>query len=80
MEGGLPRFATEFIIRHCFFLRQAGYEKSSYVGSWNLHELMPRDLDFFIMLSSLAGILGNRGQSNYRAGNNLPRPTGPLTP
>ena len=38
-------------------------------GSWNLHELMPRDLDFFIMLSSLAGILGNRGQSNYCAGN-----------
>lgn len=38
-------------------------------GSWNLHEQMPRDLDFFIMLSSLAGILGNRGQSNYCAGN-----------
>ncbi len=38
-------------------------------GSWNLHELMPHDLDFFIMLSSLAGILGNRGQSNYCAGN-----------
>ena len=38
-------------------------------GSWNLHELMPQDLDFFIMLSSLAGILGNRGQSNYCAGN-----------
>ena len=38
-------------------------------GSWNLHEFMPQDLDFFIMLSSLAGILGNRGQSNYCAGN-----------
>ena len=38
-------------------------------GSWNLHEVMPQDLDFFIMLSSLAGILGNRGQSNYCAGN-----------
>ena len=38
-------------------------------GSWNLHEVMPHDLDFFIMLSSLAGILGNRGQSNYCAGN-----------
>ena len=38
-------------------------------GSWNLHELLPHDLDFFIMLSSLAGILGNRGQSNYCAGN-----------
>lgn len=38
-------------------------------GSWNLHKLMPHDLDFFVMLSSLAGILGNRGQSNYCAGN-----------
>lgn len=38
-------------------------------GSWNLHELMPPGLDFFIMLSSLAGIFGNRGQSNYCAGN-----------
>ncbi|KAL8730919.1 MAG: hypothetical protein Q9181_004491 [Wetmoreana brouardii] len=38
-------------------------------GSWNLHQLMPQDLDFFVMLSSLAGILGNRGQSNYSAGN-----------
>lgn len=38
-------------------------------GSWNLHDFMPHDLDFFIMLSSLAGILGNRGQSNYCAGN-----------
>lgn len=38
-------------------------------GSWNLHETLPKDLDFFIMLSSVAGILGNRGQSNYCAGN-----------
>ncbi|KUJ06246.1 ketoacyl-synt-domain-containing protein [Mollisia scopiformis] len=38
-------------------------------GSWNLHELMPRDLDFFIFLSSSAGIIGARGQSNYNAGN-----------
>ena len=38
-------------------------------GSWNLHELMPHTLDFFILLSSLAGIVGNRGQANYCAGN-----------
>lgn len=38
-------------------------------GSWNLHKFMPKDLDFFILLSSIAGILGNRGQSNYCAGN-----------
>ncbi|KAI8238831.1 Highly reducing polyketide synthase alt5 [Colletotrichum sp. SAR 10_96] len=40
-----------------------------YLGSQNLHELLPPDLDFFIMLSSFCGIMGNRGQSNYAAGN-----------
>ncbi|KAK7927597.1 hypothetical protein PG985_004595 [Apiospora marii] len=38
-------------------------------GTWNLHELLPRDLDFFVMLSSLAGVMGHRGQGNYGAGN-----------
>lgn len=38
-------------------------------GSWNLHTLLPRDLDFFIMLSSASGIVGLRGQANYAAGN-----------
>ncbi|KAK2813768.1 Type I Iterative PKS [Emmonsiellopsis sp. PD_5] len=38
-------------------------------GSWNLHNLLPDDLDFFIMLSSIAGVYGSPGQSNYAAGN-----------
>ncbi|WDK19629.1 KR domain-containing protein [Colletotrichum graminicola] len=38
-------------------------------GSWNLHELLPRDMDFFVLLSSFCGVMGNRGQSNYAAGN-----------
>ncbi|KAJ4863148.1 KR domain-containing protein [Trichoderma breve] len=38
-------------------------------GSWNLHELLPRDMDHFIMLSSATGVLGNRAQANYAAGN-----------
>ncbi|OQE42415.1 hypothetical protein PENCOP_c004G00771 [Penicillium coprophilum] len=38
-------------------------------GSWNLHTILPDNMDFFIMLSSVAGIFGNRGQSNYAAGN-----------
>lgn len=36
-------------------------------GSWNLHEQLP-NLDFFIMLSSISGILGNKGQANYASG------------
>ncbi|KAJ6030992.1 polyketide synthase [Penicillium herquei] len=38
-------------------------------GSRNLHDLLPRDLDFFTMLSSSAGVIGSRGQGNYAAGN-----------
>ncbi|SMR55841.1 unnamed protein product [Zymoseptoria tritici ST99CH_3D1] len=36
-------------------------------GSWNLHTELPKDMDFFIMLSSMAGIIGNPGQANYSA-------------
>lgn len=31
-------------------------------GSWNLHQAFPKDMDFFIMLSSMAGVIGNPGQ------------------
>ena len=40
-------------------------------GSWNLHCALPEDLDFFVLLSSIATIWGNRGQSNYSAGNSF---------
>lgn len=42
--------------------------QSKVQSSWNLHTLLPRDMDFFIMLSSLVGIYGAMGQSNYAAG------------
>ena len=37
-------------------------------GTWNLHNLLPRDMDFFIMLSSVSGVIGNASQSAYAAG------------
>ncbi|KAL4961999.1 type I polyketide synthase [Aspergillus stella-maris] len=40
-------------------------------GTWNLHELLPNGLDFFIMLSSIASTMGNRGQANYAAANSF---------
>ena len=40
-------------------------------GSWNLHEYLPKNMDFFVMLSSSAGIAGSRGQGNYAAGNSF---------
>ncbi|KAI1386460.1 uncharacterized protein F4822DRAFT_444848 [Hypoxylon trugodes] len=36
--------------------------------AWNLHKLLPHSLDFFILLSSLAGTYGTPAQSNYAAG------------
>ncbi|KAI1211797.1 ketoacyl-synt-domain-containing protein [Annulohypoxylon truncatum] len=39
------------------------------LGSWNLHRVLGGHLDFFIFLSSSAGVIGNRGQANYTAGN-----------
>ncbi|KAI9658377.1 MAG: putative PKS/NRPS-like protein biosynthetic cluster [Bathelium mastoideum] len=37
-------------------------------GTWNLHELFKHDaLDFFVMLSSTAGIIGNASQAAYAA-------------
>lgn len=42
-------------------------------GTWNLHkasqELQKQSLDFFTMLSSTSGIVGNKGQANYAAAN-----------
>lgn len=38
-------------------------------GSWNLHLALPPSLDFFILLSSIMGIVGSPGQSQYAAGN-----------
>ncbi|KAI0406534.1 putative polyketide synthase [Xylaria palmicola] len=43
-----------------------------YAGTWNLHHVsleQQRPLDFFIMLSSISGLVGQLGQSNYAAGN-----------
>lgn len=42
--------------------------RSKVDSSWNLHTQLPRDMDFFILLSSLVGIYGALGQSNYAAG------------
>lgn len=36
--------------------------------SWNLHKLLPKSLDFFILLSSLSGIYGSPSQANYASG------------
>ncbi|KAH8879971.1 reducing type I polyketide synthase [Thozetella sp. PMI_491] len=39
------------------------------IGSWNLHTVLGKGLDFFVFLSSASGLVGLRGQTNYNAGN-----------
>ncbi|KAI0844177.1 hypothetical protein F5Y00DRAFT_274402 [Daldinia vernicosa] len=36
-------------------------------GTWNLHQHLPSGLDFFVLLSSLAGVHGATSQSSYAA-------------
>lgn len=41
-------------------------------GTWNLHRAaksLELQLDFFTLLSSISGVIGNRGQANYAAAN-----------
>lgn len=42
--------------------------RSKVQSSLNLHRLLPKGLDFFVLLSSLSGIYGSIGQSNYAGG------------
>ncbi|KAI9647506.1 hypothetical protein NHQ30_003891 [Ciborinia camelliae] len=71
-------------IKGCFqgsmVLQDTAFEQMSYdqwcttvqprvQGSWNLHSLLPKGMDFFILLSSITGVIGTGGQANYAAGN-----------
>ncbi|KAI3392455.1 hypothetical protein diail_5699 [Diaporthe ilicicola] len=38
-------------------------------GTWNLHSLLPKDMDFFVLFSSVGGTFGYYGQSNYASAN-----------
>ncbi|KAK4033181.1 polyketide synthase [Parachaetomium inaequale] len=42
--------------------------RSKVQSSYNLHRLLPQNLDFFILLSSLAGVVGQMASANYAGG------------
>lgn len=37
-------------------------------GTYNLHTMLPKGMDFFLMLSSIGGAIGSTTQANYAAG------------
>ncbi|EEP81155.1 predicted protein [Uncinocarpus reesii 1704] len=57
------------VYENCTHEQWMGAIRPKVHGSWNLHKYLPKDMDFFVMLSSSAGIVGSRGQGNYSAGN-----------
>ncbi|KAF7595519.1 hypothetical protein BBP40_005855 [Aspergillus hancockii] len=85
MRAALDRCEKEFppvrgVIQGAMVLKDAIFQNMSHEqymaavgpkvqGSWNLHTYLPKDMDFFVLLSSVAGIAGSRGQGNYSAGN-----------
>jgi NAD(P)-dependent dehydrogenase (short-subunit alcohol dehydrogenase family) len=77
-RDGMPRIGG--CIQSSMVLRDSVFANMSYenwkactdvktIGSWNLHTLLPDNMDFFIMLSSIAGVIGSAGQANYAAAN-----------
>ena len=42
---------------------------SKAIGVWNLHSYLPKDLDYFLVCSSIASYLPGIGQANYAAAN-----------
>lgn len=84
ISAALCAYPSMPVIKGCIqasmVLRDAAFESMSFnawqesiaskvAGTWNLHEALPRGMDFFIMLSSVASTGGTRGQANYAAGN-----------
>ncbi|KAM4066062.1 KR domain-containing protein [Hirsutella rhossiliensis] len=79
LQGVLP--AVRGVIHAAMVLKDILFEKMTFDeyqdvvrpkvdSAWNFHEsLLDHPLDFFIVLSSVAGIIGNRGQAAYAAAN-----------
>jgi hypothetical protein len=68
------------VIQAAMVLQDARLENMSYEqwraaldpkvqGTWNVHEVFGSSLDFFILFSSISGIVGTFSQGNYCAGN-----------
>ncbi|KAF2969750.1 hypothetical protein GQX73_g3806 [Xylaria multiplex] len=61
-------FLQDAIFEGMTYEQWKGTLQSKIDATWNLHQQLPRQLDFFILLSSLSGIYGSLAQGNYAAG------------
>lgn len=64
----VDKSVQDAIYQNMTFEQFMGTVRPKVQGSWNLHNYLPKDMDFFVLLSSSAGITGSRGQGNYSAG------------
>ncbi len=81
-EEGFP--AVRGVVTLAMQLQDVIFDKMTVDNFWaavlpkvnvtrNLHNHLPKDLDFFVCMSSLVGVIGNRSQGNYAAGMCSPR-------
>lgn len=57
------------VLENMTYDKWLGATQPKIAGSWNLHSMLPEDMDFFIVCSSVVSVIGNTGQANYAAGN-----------
>ncbi|GLA73933.1 type I Iterative Polyketide synthase (PKS) [Aspergillus tubingensis] len=60
----------DMIFENMHFADFQAVTDSKVTGAWNLHHaLISHPLDFFVALSSVSGVVGNKGQAAYAAAN-----------
>lgn len=68
VEGSLTKTLQDTLFENMTHSDYEAAVRPKVQGSWNLHKLLPVNLDFFVMLSSISGFGGNATQANYAAG------------
>ncbi|KAI0442806.1 polyketide synthase [Xylaria telfairii] len=60
---------NDSILQHLTYEQWQSSIQPKVTGTLNLHHHLPKDLRFFVTLSSISGVLGLASQANYDAGN-----------